>query len=353
MSHLLHVFATFGAGGPQVRASQLLAALGPRHRHSIVAMDGNRDAAALLPAGIDATLLPRPQPASLFANVRAFAGLLRQQRPDLLLTYNWGAIEAAWAGRKLGLQQVHHEDGFGPDEVTRRLWRRNWLRRHVLARTPVIVPSAVLRDIAERQWHLGTVHHLPNGVDLDRFTPGAPSVPPVIGTVGGLRQEKDQATLLRAFAAMRQRHCELHLLGDGPLRGPLGALADDLGIAARVRFRGAIADPAPEYRRFTLFALSSQTEQMPLSVLEAMASGLPVVATDVGDVRALLPVECRGSIVPPSYPEALAGALDAMLEDPARRQREAALNRAHCERHYELSRCLQRYVEVYERALGG
>lgn len=351
MKRLLHVFATFGAGGPQVRATQLIARLGGTALHTIVAMDEDRAAERLLPAGHDVELLLPPPKAPLLTMVSSFARLLRERRPDLVLTYNWGAIEAAWAARRLSLPHVHHEDGFGPGEVKRRFLRRSWLRRYVLSRSPVIVPSSVLHGIARREWKLRTVHHLPNGVDLQRFAPSAPATPLVLGTVGGLRQEKDHATLLRAFARMRHQDCVLRLVGDGPLRGPLRALAEDLGIQPRVQFAGAIADPAPEYRAFSLFVLSSQTEQMPLSMLEAMASGLPVVATDVGDVRDMLPMECRGSLVPANYVEALAQALDALVGDPARRQREGQLNRAHCEQHYELGQCLQRYVEVYERAM--
>lgn len=356
---LLHVFATFGAGGPQLRAVQLIAALGKGHRHAILAMDGDTAAAARLPADSAVDLLPPPSARGTRARLAAFARLLPQQRPDLVLTYNWGAIEAAWAARRLRLPRVHHEDGFGADEAVRRRWRRNWLRQYLLADAPVIVPSRRLYQIGRREWRLRQLHHLPNGVDLQRFAPApapapAPAAAPAaacIGSVGGLRPEKDQATLLRAFAVLQHRDCSLRLCGDGPLRAPLQALAQELGIADRVQFAGAVADPAAEYRRFTLFALSSRTEQMPLSQLEAMATALPVAATDVGDVAELLPPACRGAIVPPEQPQALAAAIDGLLADPERRQREGTANRLHCEQQYELGACLSRYLDVYRQAM--
>src|SRR5262249_24540206 len=199
--------------------------------------------------------------------------------------------------------------------------------------------------------------------DLARFRPApasatTPDAAPTdrartftIGTVGGLRGEKDHAVLLAALAAM-QRPARLLLVGDGPERGSLEARARDLGIAGRVQFAGSCADPAPHYRAMDLFALSSRTEQMPISLLEAMASGLPVASTDVGDVRAMLPPACRGALVPPGDAAALARVMDDLAADPQRRAREGAATRRRCEQRYELAACHERYVAVYERVLG-
>ncbi|MBK8101470.1 MAG: glycosyltransferase [Planctomycetes bacterium] len=350
---ILHVFATFGAGGPQVRATQIMAHCGERFAHRVVAMDGNTAAAALLPATVRCELLPAPPRRGFLASVRAQTRLLRDTRPDLVLTYNWGAIETVAAARRAGVPLVHHEDGFGPEEAEQRLRRRNWLRRWLLRDVPVLVPSANLLRIAVREWGLreANVHCLPNGVDLRRFRPQPAANPvPVIGTVGGLRAEKNHALLLDAFAAVT---CPARLLvvGDGPLRSALMAQATRAGIADRVEFAGPQPDPAPWYHRMDLFALSSATEQMPLVLLEAMASGLPVVATDVGDVARVLPDGCRGGVVAAGDRVGLARALDDLLRDPARRTREAAANRAHCERQHELAGCLERFAAVYRAAL--
>jgi len=225
----------------------------------------------------------------------------------------------------------------------------------------VIVPSEQLLAIARTEWRLGErAQHLPNGVDLARFRPAnAPAAvavptdrarPFTIGTVGGLRGEKDHAALLQALALMR-RPARLLLVGDGPERGGLEARARALGIAERVQFAGSCADPAPHYRAMDLFALSSRTEQMPISLLEAMASGLPVASTDVGDVRVMLPAACRGALVPPGDAAGLGRVLDELAADPQRRAREGAANRRRCEQRYELAACHERYVAVYERVL--
>lgn len=346
---LVHVFATFGAGGPQMRAVELIRHLGADCAHIVMAMSGDTAAAARLPADRDVTFVSAPPRAGFRATVRAQRGWLRELRPDLVLTYNWGAIETVAAARSLRLPLVHHEDGFGPEEVQRRLRRRNWFRRWFLRGTPVIVPSTVLQAIARRDWRLRAdrVHLLANGVDLLRFRPAPiPIASAVVGTVGGLRGEKDHATLLAALAQLGGE-VRAEIVGDGALRAALAEQAAALGIAARVAFAGAIADPAASYRGFQVFALSSRTEQMPIAMLEAMASGLPVVATDVGDVRAILPDEQQPFVVPPGDPAALAAALRTVLGDAALRSRLGAANRTRCEQRYEARACLAEFAAVY------
>ena len=395
----LHVFATLGAGGPQVRAMQLLRHLGPGIEHVLVAMDGCTDVLAQAPAGVPVRVLQAPARGGVLANVKALQALLAAERPDLVLTYNWGAIEAAWAARRLRLPLVHHEDGFLPDEAQRRHPRRSWLRWWVLKGAPVVVPSAVLQGIAVREWGLRArdVHHLVNGVDLARFVPrgalgvavggrgtaagspaartepnasaggasaapsaagrhgerpqpagaaATPTRPLVIGTVGGLRPEKDHATLLAAFAQCPAT-TQLQIVGGGPLADDLRAQAARLGVAERVQFVGPVADTAPCYAQFDVFALSSRTEQLPLVLLEAMACGLPVVATDVGDVRATLPFECGPCVAPAGDVDALASALKLLLGNAGLRTLLGQKCRAVVSERYAASVCLQRFADLY------
>lgn len=379
----LHVFATLGAGGPQVRAMQLLRHLGPGIEHVLVAMDGCTDVLAQAPAGVPVRVLPAPARGGVLANVKALQALLAAEQPDLVLTYNWGAIEAAWAARRLRLPLVHHEDGFLPDEAQRRHARRSWLRWWVLKGASVVVPSAVLQGIAVREWGLRArdVHHLVNGVDLARFVPrhalgvavgergsssgsqaaqsgarasaeGPASAqsdatrPLVVGTVGGLRPEKDHATLLAAFAQCPAT-TQLQIVGGGPLADALHAQAARLGVAERVRFVGPVADTAPCYAQFDVFALSSRTEQLPLVLLEAMACGLPVAATDVGDVRATLPFESGPCVAPPGDVDALASALKLLLGNAGLRRALGQKNRTVVEERFAAAVCLQRFADLY------
>jgi len=211
-------------------------------------------------------------------------------------------------------RHLHVVDGFGPEERDTQILRRVLMRRIALGRTPVVLPSRNLVRIATEAWKLPprVIRYIPNGIDLDRFaTDGAQrgSVEPVIGTVAALRAEKNIARLLRAFAMLPAGR--LVIVGDGPKRPALEALAASLGVAGRLRFAGHHQDTPAFYATFDVFALSSDTEQMPLSVIEAMASGLPVVSTDVGDVR-LMVSEANGPFITGLNEAALAGALEVL-----------------------------------------
>jgi glycosyltransferase involved in cell wall biosynthesis len=343
---LLHAFATFAVGGPQMRFAALANRFGARARHAVIAMDGNLAARDRLSPDLAVAYPPVViRKGDTLGNVRRFAAQLRSLRPDLLVTYNWGAIEWAMANALIGRRHVHIEDGFGPEEQARQLPRRALTRRLVLRRATVVLPSRTLRRIATDIWRLPArcVRYVPNGIDLARFRPAEPGARavPVIGTVAGLRPEKNLARLLRAFAAL-PAPARLRIVGDGPQRPALAALTAALGIAERVEFMGAMADPAPAYRGFDLFALSSDTEQMPLSVLEAMASALPVAATDVGDVAGMLAEPNRRFVVARDE-AALAGALAALLADPALRQALGAANRARAEAEFDQERMFATY----------
>ena len=146
---------------------------------------------------------------------------------------------------------------------------------------------------------------------------------------------------------------ELHIVGGGALRLQLEALAAELALGDRVRFCGPTDDTTASYRTFDVFVLSSRTEQMPLVLLEAMASGLPVVATDVGDVRAVLPPAAAPFVVPASQPDALGKALRAICDDAAARREQGHANRARVVADYEAGRCLDRFLAVYRTACGG
>jgi glycosyltransferase involved in cell wall biosynthesis len=318
-----HIFPTFGVGGAQVRFAAIANHFGPAFRHIVVSLDGDLACRERLHQGLDVTF---PEIAAakhaMLANAWQFRKNLRVWRPDVLVTCNWGAIEFALANLWPLTRHLHVVDGFGPEERHTQIRRRVLVRRIALGRTPVVLPSRNLVRIATEIWKLprSVIRYVPNGVELSRFaTDGARRglADPVIGTVAALRPEKNLSRLLRAFATLPAGR--LVIVGDGPERAALEAVAAALGIAPRVHFAGQHADTARFYAGFDIFALSSDTEQMPLAVLEAMASGLPVAATDVGDVRLMLAAENTAHVTA-AEDAALAGALAALIADPDRRR---------------------------------
>ena len=357
---LLHVFPTFAVGGAQMRFAAVANRLGPRLRHAVIAMDGNLASRGRLDPALgvtfpDIALCKRDTAGSLRCSMAALGKL----RPDLLVTYNWGAIEWAMANLLARRRHVHFEDGFGPEERDRQLPRRVWTRRLVLRRATVVVPSRTLERLARDVWRLpaARVRYVANGIDLGRFAPAPAAEPapwprdrPVIGTVTALRPEKNLGRLLDAFALLRRdRPARLVIVGEGPERTALAARAASLGLGEDVMFPGATADTPRAYRGFDVFALSSDTEQMPLSVLEAMASALPVAATDVGDVAGMLAEANRRHVVP-ADPRALAGALAALLADPAAARALGAANRARAERDFDQETMFATYAALFGAA---
>ena len=380
--HLLHVFSTFCAAGPQVRTAGLVNYYGLDFRHTFVACDGRTEATELLDRGVSYDVAHVSRAEGPLGGVRAMRELLLETRPDLLLTYNWGAMDAVLAARSLRLyRHLHHEDGFNSDEATRLKARRNFTRRVALRRVDIVVPSRTLEQIARRKWRLPRVHFIPNGVDVTRFRApdqdgargggggaafraelGIPPEALVIGSVGHLRPVKNYPRLVRVASALDPRAFggrPLHvvIVGEGNERPAIEAIAAAVASAGRssvrVHLPGHRADLAGAYAAFDVFTLTSDSEQQPVSLLEAMAAGRAVAATDVGDVRATLPEVARRFVVPlgPAVEQNLADAFTRLLADDGAR---AALGRAavdHVIREFSLERMADAHGALWRAAL--
>lgn len=363
---LLHVMPSFAVGGIQVRLARLVNAFGRRYRHTIVSLDGNALCRDRLDTDLDVTIVAGPPgDQTLPSRLLACRAFVRREAPDLLLTYNWGAIEWALADRLFGFaRHVHFEDGFGPDEVDQQLPRRIVMRRWALAGADqVIVPSRRLAAIALTDWRLDAtrVRHIPNGIDVDAFRAGqrheaAPlfardADEVIVGTVAPLRREKNLARLLRAFAALPPLpRARLVIAGDGGERAALEAMARDLGLAGRIVFLGPIAAPERALGSFDIFALSSDTEQMPLTILEAMAASLPVAAVDVGDVRHMLAPTNRILVAAREDEAGFTAALRRLVQDAELRRDLGQRNEAHVRETYPWRRMVEAYDRVFDGA---
>jgi len=372
LPHLLHVFSTFVPAGPEMRTVRLINALGGTLRHSILSMDGRTEARLELDGGAPVDVLeslPRAGSARTVLGLRALLGGLE---PDLVLSYNWGAFDSVLATGSLGWRgrHIHHEDGFNADEAERFKGRRIWARRLLLGGVArVVVPSEVLARVARERWHLPShkLELIPNGIDMARFSGdgkaealraelGIEERAPVVGFVGHLRPVKNPQRLLEAFATVElgagRPPAHLVLLGKGPEREGLRQAATGLGLGERVHLAGHRSETAPWYRLFDLFALSSDSEQMPVALLEAMAAGLPVVSTDVGDVRRMLPA-AQGEFVVALEARGLGRAMGRLLDDPELSLQLGRANRARAREAYTFERMLARYRELYHETLRG
>ena len=358
---LLHVFPTFNVGGVQSRFVQLANHFGARYRHLIVTMDGATGAFERLSPGLDARIASiAVNKGNTLRNVRTFRRALGELRPDLLVTSNWGSIEWAMANFDHRVPHMHMEDGFGPEEADRQLPRRARTRRLLLSRSLVIFPALTLLALARNVWKLPprACLYLPNGVDCARFnaapdealaaTLGIARDRPIIGTVGVLRAEKNLFRLLDAFAVvLKARPAQLVIVGGGPLMESLKEGARARGLSDHVVFTGASPVPERLLPLFSVFVLSSDTEQMPLSILEAMAACRPIASTDVGDVRAMLAEENRPFVVARDG-ALLGGAILALLADPKRADEIGRANRERAVSVYDQERMFAAYQRLFD-----
>ena len=342
MRHLIHVFPSFAMGGSQARLIRLINHFNDRYSHSIVSMNGDYSAFDL----IEKKSRVRRQSIDLSRNKSSVNYLvyyrtkLREQRPDVLLTYNWGSVDWAFASLWLNLNHVLVEDGFGPEEAAVRFKRRSLARGLIirLNSSRVVVPSKTLSSIAINEWKvpLGRLSYIPNGVDSIRYKSAqergrssiyaADPTEVVVGTLAGLRPEKRLDLLIEAVAVVRQTHCaRLVIAGSGPLDMELKNLCRFKGYDHWVTFLGFSESPEIVLSEFDIFALSSMTEQLPISMIEAMMSSLPVVSMDVGDVSASLPPEQGQWVIRESLDD-FVNAIRKAVENPYERRRLGALN---------------------------
>ena len=370
-ARILHLHSSFDLGGKEARAVKLMNHFGDMAEHVILSAD---------PGALNARDAIDPKikvefPGDAAPSLQGMPGMGRyrkiaqyMKRFNLILSYNWGAMDGVMAhtllGKSMGLKPlIHHEDGFNEDEIDRLSRKRNWFRSIALQRShALVVPSKTLQQIAVQQWHqpFEKVARFPNGIDVKRYSKSCQkgSFPGfkkrddevVVGTVAGLRAVKNIPRLVRAVAAAGD-NVRLAIAGEGPERAVIEAEAARLGITDRLMMPGFLKDPARFVGLFDIFALSSDSEQYPISLVEAMAAGCAVAATDVGDVRNIVAEENKEYIVSRDD-QALTDAIRILARDSDLRDRLGEKNRNRAYNEYDEQRMFARYRQLYGSAMG-
>jgi glycosyltransferase involved in cell wall biosynthesis len=362
----LHVFPSFETGGAQIRVASIVNSLPRSIRHSILALDGNFHTADRLDPAVPVDLVSPPPRQGRLGYARALFELIRSVKPSLALTYNWGsfyAIIAALVGRVAPV--IHNECGLDTDEAEQLLPYRVWTRRFMLRETAqVIVTSAHMKRMALNDFLIPgeQVCYIPTGVDTERFRPrrgdewrtaaGIPRDALVFGFAGGMRPVKNIELMIEAFALARLPRAWLALFGEGPSRQSLEQTAREAGVADRVIFAGYMPDTAPCYDAMDVFLLSSVTEQASNALLEAMSSGLPAIATAVGDNADMLAAAPPWALISPGDRDGLAQAMVRLAGDEGLRRQYGEKNRQRCLDHHSLAMMFERYEAVYRDVLG-
>lgn len=369
---VMHVILSLGGGG-----AERIVCDQARHRRDrlelhAVCLDGLgalANEAASMGVGIHCT---HRRPGVDWRQAATIAACIRRIRPDVIHAHHYSAyLYAALGAARAGFGPIvltEHGRHF-PDVVSPARRAFNQLLR--LRRDRLVAVSHHVAEALRRRERLAArdVEVIYNGIDTSLYRPGgpaggqarralaaladAPPQAPLLVQVGRLAPVKDHATSLRAMADLLRTHpaARLVLLGNGPLQGDLERLARELGIAAAVRFAGRRDDVPFLLGGADVFVNSSRLEGACLAILEAMAVGLPVAATDAGGNPELVAHGHTGLISPPGDPPALAANLRALLDD-ADRRRFGLAGRQRVEARFEQRDMHAAYERLYERMPG-
>ena len=367
--HIIHRLAIGGLENGLVNLINHMPA--ERYRHAIVCMTQSTDfRLRIKKPDVEVYELHKKPGHDMGLYLRLWR-LLRTMRPAVVHTRNIGTLECQFVALLAGVPaRVHGEHGRDMNDIDGR--NTTYLRLRKLFRSLIARYIAVSRDLA--QWlreqvrvPAARVVQIYNGVDEQRFHPHASSsrdilpagfAPPgavVLGTVGRMSGEKDQLTLLRAFArahALRpQSMLRLVLVGDGPLKAEIERETHAARLDQQVWITGARGDIAEILRALDIFVLPSLGEGISNTILEAMASGLPVIATRVGGNPELVVENETGMLVPAADPEAMAQVIVNYLTQPMLIRQHGQAGRARIEREYSMDAMVRQYMAVYDAAL--
>jgi sugar transferase (PEP-CTERM/EpsH1 system associated) len=374
---VLHVFYRFDVGGLENGVVNLINRMPEEaYRHAILALTEVTDfKRRILRDDVRYLSLHKP-PGHLFRLYPRLVRIFRELQPAIVHSRNLAALEVTAPAWLAGVPvRLHGEHGYDVGDLDGSNTLYRWVRRayspfvsHWIALSRDLEDYLVRRvGIAARQ-----VTQICNGVDAARFHPAEGAVPPapifgcpfqrpahwLVGTVGRMQAVKNQTLLAQAFIraleiapALRKR-LRLVMIGDGPLRGEVLAMLAAAGVAELAWLPGEREDVPEILRNLDCFVLPSLAEGISNTILEAMASGLPVIATRVGGNPELVSEGITGRLVPSNDVEALAEAILAYAQAPSLAQQHGRQGRAEVERRFSLEAMVDAYRRLYDLTLG-
>lgn len=372
---ILHVVYRFAVGGLENGVVNLINRMPEgAARHGVVALDGIADEFRARVQRDDVIYVALgKRPGHAFRLYPRLHGLFRELRPEIVHTRNLAALETAIPAWAAGVpMRIHGEHGWDTADLSGASRKHQLIRR---AYRPFVhryvALSGHLADYLQRRVGVPAerIEQICNGVDTVRFHPalhgrmpieGSPFNDPnlfVVGTVGRMQPVKGLPELARAFLRAcalspdAARRLRLVLVGDGAERQVVESILATADARSLAWMPGERADIPALMRGLDCFALPSLAEGISNTILEAMASGLPVVATRVGGNSELVEDGSSGRLVAPADSEALARAILGYLDDPAGVARHGAAGRQLAERRFSLERMVADYTRLYERML--
>lgn len=368
---IAHVIHQLNMGGLENGLVNLINRIPPdRYRHLIICAEDYSDFRDRIVQADVGVLAIRKSTKSRTALYRQLQRLFAEQRPTIVHGRNLSGLDALLPAWRTGVRvRIQGEHGWDVTDLDGSGLRPRLLRRlhNPLVNQYVTVSKHLAKYLNSSVGiAAGRITQIYNGVDTARFAPTR--VKPtgilpqsftgpeklIIGTVGRLQSVKDQASLIRAFGTLLRETpplrtvARLVIVGDGPQREVLAACAVTEGVTDETWIAGARNDLERVYQTLDVFVLPSLNEGISNTLLEAMASGLPVVVTAVGGNVELVSSGIHGQLVPPANPPALAAAIRGYLDDSAMRLSHGRASREHVVASFSLDTMVDRYVQLYD-----
>ncbi|WP_243373854.1 glycosyltransferase [Geotalea sp. SG265] len=358
---VLFVLPTLGTGGSERVVFNLCLHGGPQFFPVVAAFRDGALRKEMTAAGICSHVLGRRGGIDL-SLILKLVRLMRQYRIRLVNSHHFVSLfYAFWAARWMGLPIMHTEHSKWEMEGRTPFWN-GWFR--FFLRNIELVNAVSEASFAHlQQAYPGSTARTAltlNGIDMDRFNPsgdrmvlreslGLKADDVVVGTVGNLRREKNQALLIRAIALLKEwgRGCRGVIVGDGPCRKDLEDLAADLEVGEEIIFLGTRNDAPSLYAAFDIYCLCSRYEGLPLTLLEAMAASVPVIGTRVLGIADVINHDVNGLLVPDDSSSHLAAAIAVLVSDASLRQRITARGYRFVSENYLLEKSVSRYKELF------
>jgi sugar transferase (PEP-CTERM/EpsH1 system associated) len=362
---VLHVISSLGrqarTGGTEYGLIKLVNALDPNLVNSAICSGCfvSSHIAGLLDEDVRLFALDRKEARNDFRLMPGIWKAIRAFAPDILHTHGWGTLIDGLIAARLGRVPavIHGEHGTLQTRAYQ-LRIQRWAWGQV---DQVLSVSSRLAERISQQvgFPLERIQTIRNGVDLERFGPRhraegraqlhASANECLVGTVGRLVPVKDQATFLRALAALKAHGRQFRgvIVGDGPLRADLEQLVASLGLGSHVQLIGHRSDVERVLAALDVFVLSSVSEGLSNTIQEALASGVPVVATNVGGADEMVTEGVLGHLVPASDAAALAAGIQRLVDSPPLRATMGASARARAEREFGVDTMVRGYADLY------
>ncbi len=358
---ILHIFPSFNVGGTEMKTSIIINGTASIFEHTVFVIDESCKAEKLLDkeAGVIFENIDHRLPQKIIPKILELRKIIKDHSPDLVVTYGWGATDAVIANSIFPVAPLFHiEEGFLDESPDDQIFRRKLIRT-LFFRTAkfLCIPSEYLKGVAKKTWKMkdSQIRFIANGIDTELFNVKVDNKDNkcvTLSIIASLHPVKNHSRMFRVFAEVaKMENVKLIVAGEGVDKEKLVNYAKELGIQDKVEMAGFVSDPHKILEKTDIFCLSSNSEQMPMTILEAMAASLPIVATDVGDVKSMISEENREFIVPKDNESLFAEKLLQMVKDKQLREKIGKINRKLCEEKYTREQMIENMKSLYNEAM--